>query len=248
MSTLHTGLEPGTAIWTVRRVRFWRRWLDHPEQVWLRQVLFKVHLWAGVALGLYVVVMSASGSAIVWRNELPAQPWMEWLVHLHADLLAGHTGRLINGAGSVGLTLISFTGLLVWWPGRRNWRRALQINRAAPFPRLTWDLHSALGFWLCIPLLIWGISGIYFAFPGAFDILSGIDPGGKVWDPALFWFAKLHFGRFGVFAQALWTVLGFAPAVLALSGIFLCCRRVMTTQKPKTRRESSSLPVPAHRL
>jgi len=32
--------------------------------------LFKVHLWTGLGIGLYVVVMSATGSAVVFRGEL----------------------------------------------------------------------------------------------------------------------------------------------------------------------------------
>jgi uncharacterized iron-regulated membrane protein len=38
--------------------------------VWLRSVIFQVHLWTGLILGLYVVVMSATGAAIVFRGEL----------------------------------------------------------------------------------------------------------------------------------------------------------------------------------
>jgi uncharacterized iron-regulated membrane protein len=45
-------------------------WLRRPQNVWLRRALFQIHLWTGVALGLYVLVISVSGSAIVFRNEI----------------------------------------------------------------------------------------------------------------------------------------------------------------------------------
>src|SRR4051812_32754505 len=45
-------------------------WLRRPQNVWLRRATFQVHLWTGVALGLYVLVISVSGSAIVFRNEI----------------------------------------------------------------------------------------------------------------------------------------------------------------------------------
>ena len=32
--------------------------------------MFQIHLWSGIALGLYVLVISISGSAIVFRNEI----------------------------------------------------------------------------------------------------------------------------------------------------------------------------------
>ena len=47
-----------------------RQWLRRPHNVWLRKALFQVHLWTGIGLGLYVVAISISGSAIVFRNAL----------------------------------------------------------------------------------------------------------------------------------------------------------------------------------
>jgi uncharacterized iron-regulated membrane protein len=53
----------------------WERWLRRPKSLWLRKALFQVHLWTGIALGLYVFVISVSGSAIVFRNELYNSLW-----------------------------------------------------------------------------------------------------------------------------------------------------------------------------
>jgi uncharacterized iron-regulated membrane protein len=47
-----------------------QRWLRHPQNVWLRRVLFQVHLWTGLALGLYIVAISLSGSALVFRDRI----------------------------------------------------------------------------------------------------------------------------------------------------------------------------------
>jgi uncharacterized iron-regulated membrane protein len=38
--------------------------------VWLRRALFQVHLWTGIGTGLYVLLISVTGSAIVFRNEI----------------------------------------------------------------------------------------------------------------------------------------------------------------------------------
>ena len=46
------------------------RWLRRPQSVWLRKALFQVHLWTGIGVGLYVLAISVSGSAIVFRNEI----------------------------------------------------------------------------------------------------------------------------------------------------------------------------------
>ena len=45
---------------------FWRQ----PQQVWFRRALFQIHLWTGVIVGLYIIVISVSGSAAVFRRDL----------------------------------------------------------------------------------------------------------------------------------------------------------------------------------
>jgi uncharacterized iron-regulated membrane protein len=54
---------------------FWARALRRPQNLWLRKAMFQIHLWTGIALGLYVVLISVSGSAIVFRNELYKSLW-----------------------------------------------------------------------------------------------------------------------------------------------------------------------------
>src|ERR1700761_7403306 len=56
-------------------MNIWERWLRRPKSLWLRKALFQIHLWTGIALGLYVFVISVSGSAIVFRNELYNGLW-----------------------------------------------------------------------------------------------------------------------------------------------------------------------------
>src|SRR5688500_20272055 len=48
----------------------WRQWLRQPQRVWLRRAAFQIHLWVGLFIGLYVVVLSLTGSLLVYRNEL----------------------------------------------------------------------------------------------------------------------------------------------------------------------------------
>src|SRR5690348_5717787 len=48
----------------------WRRWVQQPQNIWLRKALFQVHLWSGIGIGLYVLMISVTGSVLVYRNEL----------------------------------------------------------------------------------------------------------------------------------------------------------------------------------
>ncbi|HTR38851.1 MAG TPA: PepSY-associated TM helix domain-containing protein [Bryobacteraceae bacterium] len=43
--------------------------------MWLRKAIFQVHLWTGIGLGFYVLMISISGSALVFRNELYTVLW-----------------------------------------------------------------------------------------------------------------------------------------------------------------------------
>jgi uncharacterized iron-regulated membrane protein len=44
--------------------------MRRPATLRPRRALFQLHQWVGVAIGLYVVMMSLTGSVIVWRDEL----------------------------------------------------------------------------------------------------------------------------------------------------------------------------------
>ena len=48
----------------------WQRWVRQPQKIWLRRALFQVHLWSGIAVGLYILMISVTGSVLVYRNEL----------------------------------------------------------------------------------------------------------------------------------------------------------------------------------
>jgi uncharacterized iron-regulated membrane protein len=181
--------------------------------------------------------MSVTGSMVVYRNELESVPSLvssvEWIVDLHENLLFGTKGRFVNGIGATCVILLCLTGAVVWWPGVGNWRRALTVNWRSFFARFTWDLHSALGFWSLLFVLMWGISGFYFCFPQTVNVLSGfVDPNDRHADQILGWLSMAHFGRFNWFAEALWALLGLAPALLSVTGVFLCCRRMIYKGPP----------------
>jgi uncharacterized iron-regulated membrane protein len=46
--------------------RLWRR----PQGVWARRALFQIHLWSGLGTGLYLLLISVTGSLLVFRIEL----------------------------------------------------------------------------------------------------------------------------------------------------------------------------------
>ena len=49
---------------------FWTAWARRPHTTLARKISFQLHLWVGLAAGLYVVMLSITGSALVFRREL----------------------------------------------------------------------------------------------------------------------------------------------------------------------------------
>ena len=283
----------------------WTQWARQPQNVWLRRALFQVHLWTGLAIGLYIVMLSVTGSVLVYRNELDrlfatkrpvydakatrltadelraaaekAYPgwsitrvgdritrrnptievWVErgaekherlfdpytgadlgdsvtqgeyfvlWLARLHDELLLDRPGRYWNGMLSLVATVLVVTGLVVWWPGSSRWKRSLRIKWSSGWRRFNWDLHSAIGFWLFLFMLMWGVSGFYLGMPEPFsDFVDSIsDPdaflGERPGDVVLLWLTRLHFGRWRNMPvlKAVWAVIGLVPALMFVTGV-----------------------------
>jgi uncharacterized iron-regulated membrane protein len=282
-----------------------------------RRLLLRVHLWIALGLGAYLIVISLSGSAVVFRRELnqwlvprtvastegerltgdalvsaveatypddvvvevrepqrperpvfvaldrggvrtdrlfdpyavadlgetfpPALRAVEWLVDLHDNLLAGQTGRLINGIGGMLFTTLILSGVWLWWPGLRNLARSLRIGKPQATRRFLFQLHSVLGILSFALLFVWGITAIYFAFPEPFertidyfddDLNDLVRPG----EPVLLQLIRWHFGRFGgLGVRFLWVVLGLLPVVLFVTGFVLWWTRA-------DRRRSAAMP------
>lgn len=315
---------------------FWQRWFRQPQTAWLRKATFQLHLWGGIGLGLYVLMVSVTGSVLVYRNELytaatrdpiiatesgprltdeqlteaatraypaytvnsisrapnPDQavtislkgsahlkdrlfnphtgedlgdsvPIAFWLVskliELHDDLLAGRTGRAVNGVGALLLMVLTCTGIVVWWPGIKTWRRSLTVHRHVGWRRFTWDLHSMMGFWSLGFILLFGASGAYLGNPQPFqDLADRIQPltaanaGTRIVDQAIYWLAYLHFGRINGIGipchgpglcdsttKLIWAVFGLAPAGMFLTGAVMWWNRV--ARKTRRRARASNL-------
>jgi len=110
-------------------------------------------------------------------GEVPDRSFVTTLQDLHFDLLAGRTGRMINGAGAVLLLALCATGIVIWWPGVAGWRRGVGVDFRRAWRRVNWELHSATGIWTVTLIAMWAVSGLYFAFPTPFrNAVHAISP------------------------------------------------------------------------
>lgn len=302
----------------------WQRSVRQPQKIWLRGALFQVHLWSGIALGLYIFMMSVTGSVLVYSNELyravTPEPIISkglgprltddqlaeaathfypgyrvvqitrarnldqavdislrrgneiklrqfdprsggdlgdsvfigiWLVSklldLHDNLLGGPTGRKVNGVGALALLAVALTGLAVWWPGTKTWRRSLTLHRGVGWKRFVWHSHSMIGFWSLGFIVVFGLSGAYLSIPQLFENLADrLEPptaandGLRIGDRVIYWLAFLHFGRINGIGipcngrglcdqttKAIWAVFGLAPAAMFSTGAIMWWNRVL---------------------
>ena len=242
----------------------WQQWIRRPQRVPLRRIVFQVHLWSGIALGLYVFFISVTGSVLVYRNELYvlATPeagvvrdsevatgirMVSGLIDLHDNLLAGRTGRAVNGLGAIAILLIAITGLVIWWPGEQRWRRSLIVRRGIGWKRMIWDLHSAVGFWGFAWVVVFALSGVYLCFPTGFHRFAELlqpstaaNAGTRLVDEVLYWLAFAHFGRINGIGiscsgpgfcdqavKAIWAFFGLVPAFMFVSGSVMWWNRVV---------------------
>jgi uncharacterized iron-regulated membrane protein len=158
-----------------------------------------------------------------------------WLARLHDELLLDRPGRYWNGIGSAIFSVSVITGLVVWWPGATRWKRSLGIKWSSGWRRFNWDLHSSIGFWLFLFMLMWGISGFYLGVPEPFsnfvDSISDPDAilGDRPGDVVLTWLTRLHFGRWrnAPVLKAVWAVLGLIPALMLVTGVIMWWNRVL---------------------
>jgi uncharacterized iron-regulated membrane protein len=223
-------------------VGFIERYIRRPQQLAVRRLNFQVHLWIGIILTLYMIVIGVTGSILVFRPELerlcglkpwqgirvkeplaiatvvanlraayprsrivsvdaPGQndatfvavvegrgrikvacaptdgkilgefprrrTWLDVVQDLHESLLIhpGSQGRMLNGIGAASLLLLNVTGMVIWWPGIRNWSRALKVDFRRNWRRINFDLHVSVGFWTILIASFWAVSGIYFGWP-----------------------------------------------------------------------------------
>ena len=223
------------------------RILDQPRKLLLRRALFQIHLWAGIMVGIYAILIGVTGSVLVFAEELHEAEVSQWrhvpippnaqytsvdqwvaaarkaagpggnlnlifpdgpgksvqvdffrqnngtvlfvnpytadvvgmkvndgneilrlMGRFHSNLLIPRTGRLFNGFGALALLLVAFTGIVIWWPGRRFVRQRLTVKFGASWKRINFDFHQAVGFWGMLGFSMLCVTGAWFTWPQVF--------------------------------------------------------------------------------
>jgi uncharacterized iron-regulated membrane protein len=100
-------------------------------------------------------------------------PWLDWIVDLHHNLLAGRTGRqVVGGIGAI-LFLISASGLLLSLLRRPSWKALIAVRTSGPRSRFYYELHRATGLWAYAFLTVLSFTGMALGLPDVFRSVLG---------------------------------------------------------------------------
>ena len=110
-----------------------------------------------------------------------------WIALLHTELLIGESGKTILGISALLLICMIVTGFFLWWPPNgkgqngkgRNGRarkilRGFKIDLAAPWKKVIFDTHRAIGIYTSLFLLIIAFTGVSLVFNKTVTDLTNI--------------------------------------------------------------------------
>lgn len=93
------------------------------------------------------------------------------LHRLHGSLMIPQIGRKVVGWLGWAMFVSCATGLWLWWPRHGGFVQGLRWRRG---PSTLFNLHHMVGFWVCIPLAVLSLTGVYISFPQTSRALFGV--------------------------------------------------------------------------
>lgn len=86
------------------------------------------------------------------------------VLQLHRYLCLEDTGKAVTGVACVMFIVIMITGLILWWPNRKQTKQRLTIKWNAKFKRLNWDLHAVFGFYILPFTFLIALTGLVWSY------------------------------------------------------------------------------------
>lgn len=113
-----------------------------------------------------------SGVIIGYRNM--KADFMSVVLDIHLHLFLGKTGAEIVRWNVLIFFIMCVSGLVLWWPKqKRFFKQAVTIRwKTSNWKRLNWGLHSVLGFYALFVLVIISLTGIFWVFDTAKNLVS----------------------------------------------------------------------------
>ncbi len=121
------------------------------DQAEVRPVNLYVNPYSGAIAG-----EQGGGTSAFFTKVMQLHRWL---------LMERSTGGVIVGIATIIFILLIISGVVIWFPKRiKNWKRGLKIKFSANWKRINHDLHSALGFYSFMLLLVMALTGLCWSF------------------------------------------------------------------------------------
>ena len=118
---------------------------------------------------LAVALNPYTGKVVDSRQEEDA--FFSVVLRLHRYLCLGDTGKIITGLSCSSFLLIMLSGLVMWWPNRKNSSQRFRVKWGASVKRLNWDLHAVLGFYALPFVFLIAMTGLIWSYKWVNNLL-----------------------------------------------------------------------------
>jgi len=136
-----------------------------PVAVWDKKVSADLiaEIWLDGRGGLHRRLLNPYTGADLGAAQPAGLRILASIRQLHTNLLAGKPGRILNGLGSLVLTLLAVSALVGWMV-----RRAKLVERAPESDNIR-SFHRRVGIWIVPFAALWGATGVILSGPAQFS-------------------------------------------------------------------------------
>lgn len=215
----------------------------------IKRISGKIHIWLSLPAGILISLICLTGAILVFKDELLA--WMGyesikgsplmWVMKLHRWLMDDTRtwGKVTVGISTLFFVFILISGLTVHWP--RKWKKSrLTVHTRKGKGRLLFDLHTVLGLYAALILLLCALTGLMWSFQlyrdaVAFIFDTEIKKGAPVWTIV----KAIHFGNFaGIFSKILYFVAALTGASLPVTGYWMYFKKRRYSSQKRIKRNN----------
>lgn len=134
-----------------------------------------------------------------------------YTARLHKSLFAGKVGKYIVTYVTIFFIVILLSGVWIVWPkNRQQWRQRFTIATGKGRRKLWFDLHTSLGYWVVLWLVVLALTGVAFGLH--------LLPRGEM----MRLFHAIHVGSWGgIVTKILTFIVCVVGATLPLTGYYI---------------------------
>lgn len=136
-----------------------------------RTIIFTILKGKNVKSGKLLAMAVNPYTGHIIKTVVEKDRFFAIVIRLHRYLCIGETGKVITGISCSIFVILTITGLVLWWPKRKNRKQRFRVKWNASFKRLNWDLHAVFGFYVHIILLFIALTGLVWSYKWVNNLL-----------------------------------------------------------------------------